>query len=354
MSLEARYDAYEISNDHEFLALDLVWRLLHSPDGRNAFCSKCDAARPFHRVSGRRAYACDRCGRHVYPAAETPFAGSPIELSAWFQVTALKMDDLEPLKPRRIAERLGFGYKRAWLMSKRIDETLEAGGGKAELLHTIATSWREILRLDNAHLGQPETPEDRIRAAACRVIAERGVSSARIADIAEEAGLSPGSIHYYFRSKDDMLLDAFRWAGERFFGIARNLLDEEADPTAAVSRILQMSIPSDRPTVEEYLLWPEVWVRARNHPHFMTECTSISRRWYETVLAVFRHGTREGSFTPVTALEEVCERYVAIAESLAFRSTLRYADMPAAKARRVLARFTAEQLGIPAERLDRA
>src|SRR5437763_1336609 len=75
----------------------------------------------------------------------------------------------------------GFGYKKAWLMSKRINEALSAGGEEASLLRTLAASWNEILRPGNGLANQPGSPEDRIRAAACRIIAERGVSSARIA-----------------------------------------------------------------------------------------------------------------------------------------------------------------------------
>jgi hypothetical protein len=48
----------------------------------------------------------------------------------------------------------------------------------------------------------------------------------------------------------------------------------------------------------------------------------------------------------------VCERYVAMAESLAYRAALGYSDTTPDRARQVLARFTAEQLRLAPGQLD--
>jgi TetR/AcrR family transcriptional regulator, fatty acid metabolism regulator protein len=45
--------------------------------------------------------------------------------------------------------------------------------------------------------------------AAIRVFAEKGFHRARIADIADEAGVADGTIYLYFRNKDDVLLTIF-------------------------------------------------------------------------------------------------------------------------------------------------
>jgi AcrR family transcriptional regulator len=62
--------------------------------------------------------------------------------------------------------------------------------------------------------------------AAAGVIAERGIASTRIADIAERAGTSSPAILYWFESKDELLAEALTVEEERFYelgGSAREL-----------------------------------------------------------------------------------------------------------------------------------
>src|SRR3989304_4224950 len=52
----------------------------------------------------------------------------------------------------------------------------------------------------------PDSTEGRILEAALDCIAEQGIAATSTYAIAERAGLNQGNIHYYFRSKDDLLL----------------------------------------------------------------------------------------------------------------------------------------------------
>ncbi|MEO3798547.1 TetR/AcrR family transcriptional regulator [Nonomuraea sp. B1E8] len=255
------------------------------------------------------------------------------------------MDAPGKTRPNRVAEALGTGYRRAWRMTKRIETTLHAGGEDAALLHELAAAWKGQGSLDPV----PDSPEDRIRRAACKIMAQRGIDATRIADIAREAGVSKASIHYYFRSKDEALLAAFRWAGDQLHATLQRLLDDDVGTVEHVRHLLELSIPRDQGTFEEYLLWLEVWGRVRRHPAFLDECVRMSQRWADAVLAVFTAGVENGTLHPVAPLPEVRERFTAIAESLALRTTLGYKS--SSTARDVLARFTAEQLGIPAKEL---
>lgn len=55
---------------------------------------------------------------------------------------------------------------------------------------------------------------ERILAAATEVFARSGFHGARVADIAEQAGIAYGLVYHYFRNKDDILAAIFseRWA----------------------------------------------------------------------------------------------------------------------------------------------
>src|SRR6187402_2020195 len=50
---------------------------------------------------------------------------------------------------------------------------------------------------------------ERILTAAERVFAKSGFFSARVSDIAREAGVADGTIYLYFKSKDEVLISLF-------------------------------------------------------------------------------------------------------------------------------------------------
>ena len=51
------------------------------------------------------------------------------------------------------------------------------------------------------------TTREQIIQAAYRVLAEQGYDAATIKAIAREAGVAPGLLHYYFASKDELLVE---------------------------------------------------------------------------------------------------------------------------------------------------
>jgi len=49
--------------------------------GTEFSCPACGADSKFHRITKRRAYACQHCGHHIYPCVGTPFEKSRTNLT---------------------------------------------------------------------------------------------------------------------------------------------------------------------------------------------------------------------------------------------------------------------------------
>jgi transposase-like protein len=79
-----------------------------------AQCVKCGVARKHYRVSGRKAYACNHCGRHIYPLAGTIFSKSTTPLRTWFYILYLMLSTRGMLSARQIQRETGVTYKTAW------------------------------------------------------------------------------------------------------------------------------------------------------------------------------------------------------------------------------------------------
>lgn len=77
-------------------------------------CPKCCVARKHYRVSGRKAYACNHCGHHIYPLAATIFSKSTTPLKIWFYILYLLLSTEGRLSARQIQRETGVTYKTAW------------------------------------------------------------------------------------------------------------------------------------------------------------------------------------------------------------------------------------------------
>ncbi len=200
-------------------------------------------------------------------------------------------------------------------------------------------------------LRQPTRP-DELLAAACRAIVQRGFSDTRVADIAAEAGVSTGTIHYYFSSKQEILVEALRWASDRLF--ARLPRDDGSDATSRLAALLRLAIPDRRPTArrDEYVLWIEMWTVVLHDRLQLSALQELSDRWRAFFFDVIRAGVASQEFDPVAPADEVAERLIALVDGLGFDVVIGYRWSTPARMRRLLVPFAAEQLRIDPSHLE--
>src|SRR6266705_1000544 len=109
------------------------------PDGV-VYCETCEKKRKHYRVTGRTAYACDRCGHHVYPLVGTIFEKSTTPLRIWFQAMYLMGSTRCGISAKQIQRETGVTYKTAWSMFKQIrmllSEDLQLEGSTIEMDET--------------------------------------------------------------------------------------------------------------------------------------------------------------------------------------------------------------------------
>ncbi len=104
------------------------------PDG----ITKCDsekcqgAERKHHRVSGRTAYACDYCGKHIYPLAGTIFEKTTTPLKDWFHAIFQMATTRCGISAKQIQREIGVTYKTAWRMFTQIRKLMVDGDLRLE------------------------------------------------------------------------------------------------------------------------------------------------------------------------------------------------------------------------------
>ncbi|WP_123041096.1 TetR/AcrR family transcriptional regulator [Cohnella candidum] len=87
--------------------------------------------------------------------------------------------------------------------------------------------------------------------AAMRLFARQGFHATSIQEIVDELGMAKGSIYFYFKSKDELLLSIFEYYGEQLYnGMAEQPGEEGLSPREALRVQLERQIRFIRENVE--------------------------------------------------------------------------------------------------------
>lgn len=101
--------------------------------GTEIVCPGCGVETKFHRLTKRRAYVCQLCGHHIYPAAETIFHKSSTNLTKWFFAMYLMTSTRHGVATKEIEWQLGVTYKCAWRMCHELRKLMTSADYKGPL-----------------------------------------------------------------------------------------------------------------------------------------------------------------------------------------------------------------------------
>jgi transposase len=115
-------------------------------------CPKCGVIdTKFYKITGRKAFACLNCRKHIYPLADTIFRKSETSLWNWFYAIYLFSVSKNGVSAKELERHLGVTYKTAWRMCKQIRLLMEQDsdklGGDVEMDETYAPSRKHPRRL---------------------------------------------------------------------------------------------------------------------------------------------------------------------------------------------------------------
>jgi AcrR family transcriptional regulator len=137
---------------------------------------------------------------------------------------------------------------------------------------------------------------EQILSASCEVVSEIGYKSLRIADVAQRAGTSTGTVHYYFDTKTDLMRAAFEWNFTRSLERRRHLLQEHPDPLRRLRAFVDSYLPGDEETVRAWRVWAELWVEALHDDGLRELNEQVYGEWRRIVAGIVRDGQDAGLF----------------------------------------------------------
>ncbi|WP_119698598.1 TetR family transcriptional regulator C-terminal domain-containing protein [Microbacterium halotolerans] len=153
---------------------------------------------------------------------------------------------------------------------------------------------------------------------AWRLFAARGFAGVRISDIAEAAGISNASVHYYFSSKQELFSEALPYSVKLAYDRQSAELTEIADPVERLRTLIGLQLPVDELVRAEWSIWMQTWVAIVLTGDQQAEHSGSYHRWWRTVRDVIAAGQTSGAIVD-EPLDDLADALTAFVDGLGIR-----------------------------------
>ncbi|MEJ2211252.1 MAG: TetR/AcrR family transcriptional regulator [Anaerolineae bacterium] len=148
---------------------------------------------------------------------------------------------------------------------------------------------------------QRQERRQQILAAALAVFSERGFHAANVSDVAAAAGVSQGTIYWYFDSKEDLLTAAILSYFEQFEQDTLTGLggyETAADKLRALGRSMTQ-LAQDMEGL--FTLFMEYWASSEQREEAGQFWAAMLTEYKDVIAAIIEEGVQDGEFRPVEA-----------------------------------------------------
>jgi AcrR family transcriptional regulator len=186
---------------------------------------------------------------------------------------------------------------------------------------------------------------DQMLTAAAHLIAERGFSDTRIADVAERVGASPALVIYYFGTKDNLLTEALRWSERSFYASVEQMLQETPSLRARLENLVASCLPDVDEVPDDWGLWFDLWVQAFRHPEVKKDRAALDRQWRDLIARVVQEAVDAGEIGDLR-VEQFAVTWTALLDGLVVQVALEDPLVDARYAQRVALDVAVRELGL--------
>jgi AcrR family transcriptional regulator len=191
---------------------------------------------------------------------------------------------------------------------------------------------------------------DQMLAAAATLIAERGFSETRIADVASRVGASPALVIYYFGTKDSLLTEALRWSERSFYAATEEMLKSTPTTRARIETLVEWTLVSDVPASlpNDWGLWFDLWAQAFRHPEVKKDRAELDAQWRDLISRLVRTGIAEGEIEDLD-VETFAIMWGSLLDGLVVQVALEDPVVDVVRARTIALQVAFQELGVSDE-----
>ncbi|GIN89025.1 TetR/AcrR family transcriptional regulator [Siminovitchia terrae] len=166
-----------------------------------------------------------------------------------------------------------------------------------------------------------EKQKQRVAEAAWRVIREEGMEQATVRKIAEEAGMSVGSLRYYFSSQSELFAFSMNLVSERVKERIRSI-SFSGPPRESMKLLLKELLPMDEEKRFEGEVWFAFTAKALSDKSLLSLSQQVYRELRSVMALIINSLVDQGLALPDLNAELETERLYALIDGLAIHGTL--------------------------------
>jgi AcrR family transcriptional regulator len=176
-----------------------------------------------------------------------------------------------------------------------------------------------------------DAARESIMSAALVAIRDRGLDGLRVRDVADIAGVSSGTVHYYFTDFAGLLNEVYQRASERFFRDRMEVVTALADAREKLSAMLRTGIPwSSDDALVTALYRLDSYLAFRDSHSAMV--TALYDKQVALYLGILETGQAQGHFTLQSMPLDIAQNLVALEDAYGLHITTDNRALPPPRA----------------------
>src|SRR5437899_7633010 len=142
-----------------------------------------------------------------------------------------------------------------------------------------------------------ETRQLQLIEATIATIGRRGYAATTLSHVASAAGMSPGIVNFYFRTKEQLLAATLEFIAGEYESSWRTQLATAGDsPAAQLEAMIEADFSPGIFTREKMTVWYAFWAEAPNQPLYETLVSELEQRYWSETRGIVDRLIAEGGY----------------------------------------------------------
>jgi TetR/AcrR family transcriptional regulator, fatty acid metabolism regulator protein len=132
--------------------------------------------------------------------------------------------------------------------------------------------------------------------AAYKVVGQKGYYDFTIRDIAREAGLSTGLVHYYFKNKEDLLLNLLKEINKNMLVILNRSISASEDPREKLNIFMKQAFDLVENEKDYFYIVIDFWTQVNKNDRMKRANIKLFKSYRDEVSKILGEGVEQGVF----------------------------------------------------------